>query len=321
MAHSFTTLTARASVLNRLSIRGASIAIAAPDIPVIRIQDPNALTQVMGWLKFTAGSGRVLFRGQGTLYPSLRPSAMRELKPGSMTKYSKAMKDYIEACTGASCRCAPGGHTFGHGERCIEQVNQSDSPRGIVAGTYRAAVEPMLQHYGLRTRWLDLVDNIWVALWFGCQMHIQHGRHASHLTRSDGHETDGRAYVLVLDLGRQEETAVPGYSLGDVARIVDLRYSVPSLYLRPHAQHGLLAAPRRMTPSDPDAGDMSTLVIAVLEIELSDALVWLGSGSMLSTHVLFPPATHDAGYRRLLDYAPPPPPTLGSFLIYGPSGQ
>jgi len=29
--------------------------------------------------------------------------------------------------------------------------------------------EPLLQHYGIRTRWLDLVDNFWTALWFGCQ--------------------------------------------------------------------------------------------------------------------------------------------------------
>ena len=25
----------------------------------------------------------------------------------------------------------------------------------------------VLQHYGIRTCWLDIVDNIWVALWFG----------------------------------------------------------------------------------------------------------------------------------------------------------
>ncbi|WP_420914265.1 FRG domain-containing protein [Comamonas aquatica] len=25
-----------------------------------------------------------------------------------------------------------------------------------------------MQHYGLNTTWIDIVDNIWVALWFAC---------------------------------------------------------------------------------------------------------------------------------------------------------
>ena len=319
--HSYSRLVSPTSALKRLSIRGATRGVGPHDIPVISIRDPNALTQVIGWLKFTSGSGRVLFRGQSTLYPSLYPSGLRDSQSRTMTKYSYSMKRFVSAAAGADCRCRPGGFGYAHSERCEEQVRKSDSPRGLVARTYRAAVEPLLQHYGLRTRWLDLVDNIWIALWFGCQTHIQHGRHASHLLRSPDREPDGKAYIVIVDAGPMEETGIPGYWIGANARLVDLRYAVPSIYLRPHAQHGWLIAPRALAAADPSPGDLAPMVSAALEINLGDALNWMGSGQMLSTHVLFPPATHDGGYRRILDYAPLPGAMLGDFAIYGPSSN
>lgn len=170
--------------------------------------------------------------------------------------------------------------------------------------------------YGLRTRWLDVVDNIWVALWFACHTQVTVGRHAFYLKRSPAQENDGRAYVAVLKTGQLEDTGTPGYWVGASTRLIDLRYAVPSVYLRPHAQHGLLLEPRRMPAGT--TGSMMCMVAAHLEIRLSDALAWLGEGAMLSPHVLFPPAARDEGYRRLLDSSLHPPPSLGRVTVVGP---
>ncbi len=124
------------------------------------------------------------------------------------------------------------------------------------------------------------------------------------------------AYVAVLDTGRLRSTGIPGYSIGDQSRIVDLRYAVPSVYLRPHAQHGVLVAPVKLMPGDD--GALTQRVAAYIEITLNDALAWLGSGVMTSPFVLFPPAASDHGFRRLLDYASDPPAELGAVKIYGP---
>lgn len=97
--------------------------------------------------------------------------------------------------------------------------------------------------------------------------------------------------------------------------MIDLRYAVPSVYLRPHAQHGLLIAPAKL--GDDQTGSLSENVIGELEIALPDALRWLGDGVMTSPFVLFPPATINVGYRRLMT-APSPHPDLGRVLHYGP---
>ena len=31
-----------------------------------------------------------------------------------------------------------------------------------------SVIEGVFQQYGMRTRWIDAVDNVWIALWFAC---------------------------------------------------------------------------------------------------------------------------------------------------------
>jgi hypothetical protein len=180
-------------------------------------------------------------------------------------------------------------------------------------------VEPLLQHYGLRTRWIDTVDNIWIALWFACHDFVveeKSKRYAHHLRRSVAQEPDGYAYISVISSGLVEPVGTPGCWEGSMSRVIDLRVTAPSVYLRPHAQHGLLIAASNW--NEIETIDIGPLHQASLKIRLGDALEWLGDGTMLRPFVLFPPATVDHGYRRLLEYAKPPPANLGKFLVYGP---
>lgn len=182
--------------------------------------------------------------------------------------------------------------------------------------TPRAAVEPILQHYGLATRWLDVVDNIWVALWFACHRYVGDGRFAHHERRSTAQEPNGMAYVSILATGTLEATPTAGCWEGPACRLIDLRQAAPSIYLRPHAQHGLLVSPPN--PLLPGRADLGPLHRLTIQVPLGDALDWLGDGTMLRPFTLFPPATIDHGYRRLLEFAPVPPAKLGTFVLHGP---
>ncbi|WP_082178271.1 FRG domain-containing protein [Arthrobacter sp. ZBG10] len=248
-------------------------------------------------------------------------TGFRGLSVRAHATFAHQMRSYIDDLYGSSCTCDPEFSKFSRTHLCAEQLKSSaGGGHAIVSGTYRATVEPLLQHYGLKTRWLDVVDNIWVALWFACHAQITVGRYAHHSRRSVGQEgTAAKAYVYVFETGETDSTSIPGYQVGEKTRLVDLRYSVPSIYLRPHAQHGVLIAPRQID-SDPtnSQGSLKPRVSGVIEINLADALDWLNTGGMTSGYVLFPPATRDEGYRRLLDWPQAPPIGLGSITYYGP---
>ncbi|MDN4612320.1 FRG domain-containing protein [Arthrobacter burdickii] len=286
---------------------------------VYSISDPNALTQVVGWLKFTCEAGVVLYRGQSQLYDDMTATGFRSLTENSHADYAEKLKDYISSIYGQDCACRH-NKNFSSLHLCNEQSQfVKDNPNALVSGTYRAVVEPLLQHYGLKTRWLDVVDNIWIALWFACHQQITEGRYAHHRRRSIAQEgPDAKAYIAVFETGSIDPTSVPGYRVGPSTRFVDLRYAVPSVYLRPHAQHGALIAPSRLDSGGVPFGSMKEQVVGVVEIKLGDALEWLGTGAMTSGHVLFPPATRDHGYRRLLDWNSPPHEKLGHVTQFGP---
>jgi hypothetical protein len=280
---------------------------------IYQVTEPNALTQLIGWLRFTTTGAAVVYRGQTAIHGSMQASGFRGLGRSGRERLASAIRGYIDILAGMPCTCPNGPFAFGSGHRCGERVSGGRSHH-VVSGTARAAIEPLLQHYGVKTRWLDVVDNIWIALWFACHRQVSKPPHAFHLRRSPAAEGDGSmAYIAVLETGELSTAPVSGYLLGSQARLIDLRYAVPSVYLRPHAQHGLLIAPAKL-----GSADGSLPVLAYVEIQLSDALLWLGSGAMTSSYVLFPPAARDEGFRRLLK-APGPPIELGFVTLYGPS--
>lgn len=284
---------------------------------VLSVDDPNALTQVIGWLKFTSRNGDVLFRGQVSLPSDMMSSGLRGRNATGRANLATRLNAFVREAVGP-CTCLEGPFKFRKGHLCVEQVARSSgSSAPVVNKTYRAAVEPLLQHYGIKTRWLDVVDNVWVALWFACHKQVAVENYAYYLRRSVAQEgVDSKAYIVVLETGVLDATDVPGYRVGANARVVDLRYAVPSVYLRPHAQHGLLMAP--LAVSADSRGSLRDQVAAVVEVHTRDALEWLGTGAMTSPFVLFPPAARDEGYRRLLEYAPKSSSLIGAITHYGP---
>ena len=82
--------------------------------------------------------------------------------------------------------------------------------------------------------------------------------------------------------------------------VVDLRRALPSVFLRPGAQHGWTVK-MNSNKKNMSRGDYSFAkdVVAILRIPLSLADELIG-GALLSQENLFPPADYDQRYRILL---------------------
>jgi len=189
-------------------------------IEVLHVSNPHAMVTAAGYLKYRFAykeSEGIYFRGQRKLYGSLSPTLFRGLKQqNSIDKRIALLRSTI---AGFRLRCSI-LQTFGDWSH-----------------------EPLLQHYGISTTWIDLVDNVWVALWFACHRAIESGKNGEflHFEKRQKKTNEDYAYIMLIgaDISKRNRQK-PGYYTGDNTELVDLRMAAPSIFLRPHAQHGLL---------------------------------------------------------------------------------
>lgn len=284
------------SPLCNISIPGSGIVTdSASGREVFHVANPHALTQAAGYLKFIEGPARraVFFRGQRKLYGTLSPTLYRGIK--TQNAQSRRTTALRKACAS------------------IARDN------AIFGQIPPEAHEPLLQHYGLNTTWLDLVDNIWIALWFACHQAMAvgpSGRFLHFERRAPADEEEPFAYILLVaaDLV-PSDPFVPGFWRGSNTELVDLRVSAPSIFLRPHAQHGVLFRMRGDKVKRPL--DYAPQVVDTIRIDLRHALKWLGEAATLSTHALFPPPYYDKGYGFLLERPLPVDRTVGDIQHIG----
>ena len=259
--------------LSRIKILNGEWQPSAYREPVYVVKSPHALTQAIGYLKFVASQQgcNVYFRGQSTIYDGMRPSLYRGIHTNS------AQHKYHD--------------------RLNSIVNGICERHRITRALRSSRREALLQHYGLRTTWIDLVDNVWIALWFACYKAISTGKFGRYLhferRRDEGESEDAFIVAICVD-------AATRYNDRETTEFVDLRREVPSIFLRPHAQHGVLFRVKGSSKGE-RVFDYSSRILSHIKIDLSDALRWLGEGAMLDVHTLFPPAAYDFGYRFLLE--------------------
>ncbi|WP_424263714.1 FRG domain-containing protein [Castellaniella sp.] len=213
------------------------------------------------------------FRGAPMLYETLSPTAFRG----------------ISTHKGAS--------------NAINRINSAvASFSRPLKSTGAYAREALLQHYGLKTTWIDLIDNIWVALWFACHSARSMGPCGEYLhfeCRVPRTDKSGKAYIMLIAADAvAPDPRRPGLFVGRHTELIDLRIAAPSIFVRPHAQHGLLMRVKGDTVQRPL--EYSSQIRGVLEIQLADAIEWLGNSTALSAHSLFPPPYYDNGYATLL---------------------
>ncbi len=283
--------------LRRITIAGTEKIIEPEtNTEVLHVNDPHALVKAAGYLKFSHATSDknegIYFRGERIIYGSLSPTLFRNIQQ-SKTKerrinlVNKAIESFREKCS-----------IFGK------------------FGTY--AHEPLLQHYGISTTWVDIVDNLWVALWFACHQAKSTGDCGQylHFERRIPKTNNEFAYILLVaaDINRRDQ-AKPGYFSGKNTELVDLRMASPSVFLRPHAQHGLLF--RCKGVDDERLNDYGQQIRGIVRVNLQDALAWLGDGKIVGTHSLFPPPFFDAGYQILLESGAEIDKQIGSIALVG----
>jgi hypothetical protein len=282
------------NLLAQISIRNAERVKDPHGQDVLHVRDPHALIQASGYLKFIRASTQeaIFFRGQSQTYKTLTPTLFRGIGNRQSSQSARVRDRNIFAA---------------------EIIKKSP----IFSGFARFSHEPLLQHYGVSTTWIDVVDNIWVALWFSCHKAHVSGKQAQYLhfeRRTPKKADDEFAYILLIGAD-SAQAGVPGLFKGPDTELVDLRVACPSIFLRPHAQHGVLFRKRGKGVVRPI--DYSDQVRGVIRMDLSDALSWLGEAKTLGVHTLFPPPYYDYGYKILLDGKFENSSKVGSIFIVG----
>lgn len=264
------------------------------DVSVYEVTSIHALNQIIGYAKFiNRAYGDVYYRGECKLHNTLRPSLLRKSNSASASsgQLNALIRKYVTD------------------QRFAKLLKLDEKDRY----SNETIIEGMLQHYGVPTRCIDLVDNHWIALWMGlneCQRLKQLNSYYHYNQRiipypemAIGNSLDvDELYQYILLI------AVPGgikrknngvYESREYIR-VDLRQALPSIFLRPHAQHGLLI---RRIPKDGNSSsdyDVAVSVMGILKIRIDLAATWLGNGLLLSQENLFPAPGYDNGYDLLL---------------------
>ena len=141
----------------------------------------------------------------------------------------------------------------------------------------------VLQHYGIRTPWLDLVRNLYTAIWF-----------ANH-----EFETRGSCRVAVPSKQRYGWISLYMKREGENSPIVgDLWSEQSSRHLRPHVQQGMSLAMQNDNAQSPQSKqDFKKYQVA--EVRFPNSKQWRLHGHMFSTRFLFPSPEHDDSLRQL----------------------
>lgn len=285
----------------------------AHEVPIYDILSTGALNQIIGHVKFAnADYGNVYYRGVSGLYDNVLPALMRNRAKGNPEDLNNVVNGVLNSEYFSSslklrlpkkARC-PEDHFFNNKTRRYNKYT----------------IEALLQHYAGSTRFLDVVDNHWIALWMSLHKFKFHGRRKEYcvanrrtLSMWDYYEayndkgrladisTDIYSYILLVAMPYPQEEPIYGISETKNFVEVDLRKALPSIYLRPHAQHALVVR-RRDGVGCEKAGyyDMASQITAILRIRVDRVDEWLGNGTLLTQSNLFPSPSIDQGYNNLL---------------------
>lgn len=157
------------------------------DEDFIRIETPQILAAFIGYLKKQHKTiGKIYLRGEKEKHEAITPALYRGINITDEIIKNRTLA-YTELL--ASVPTLFTSYRF----------KQED-------------INPLLQHYGIKTNWIDLVDNLYIAIWFATfENSCQNG------------------YIKVICTNN-------GSTL---LKVSDLREKHSSLSLRPHCQHGI----------------------------------------------------------------------------------
>lgn len=175
--------------------------------PVLELPSPQLLAGFSSYLKYHC-TGKIYFRGEKCFHNSTIPCLFRDIN-GEITSEIINRKQAFD--------------------ELVDSVPSLYTSKRFKKDDFR----PLLQHYGVKTDWLDLVDNIFVALWF-----------------SNNRSKEPFSYVK--------------FFIDTDLVVQNLRENNSSLSLRPHCQHGLSAT--KAVKWDVENIDFSHNIIAIAKL-------------------------------------------------------
>ena len=150
---------------------------------------------------------------------------------------------------------------------------------------HRKNLGAVLQHYGIKTPWLDVVQNLYTAIWFAIHDLSDSG---SHVVVNPSKNDHCWISFYRRRFGTQEH----------LLQVEDLSAAHSSTHVRPHTQHGMSLA---MLPDDKKNlchfQDFTKYRIA--QVRFPNTKQWQLCGPMFSAPFMFPSLHDDGSLRRL----------------------
>ena len=200
---------------------------------------------------------------------------------------------YLRGCTRNFRRSVPSLFRDVLGEPCDDEAREKrwSAYQALLAklaseleGTRwdRNRLGAVLQHYGIRTPWLDVARNLYTVLWFA------------------NHEFETRGSCRVAVKSRQPYGWISLYQHDGLRplRVSDLWDEHSSLHMRPHVQHGMSLA-RQEDGEKAACPDQDMNEYRIAQIRFPNSKQWRLHGHMYSTRFLFPAPEHDESLRQL----------------------
>lgn len=152
---------------------------------------------------------------------------------------------------------------------------------------FQTEIGPLLQHYGIKTPWLDVLESIYPAIWFATR------KPANSKKSRPSTEEYGWLYFIAAQVDSQE------------LEFSDLRADHSSLSLRLHCQHGAAVSRKgegarsgfSWTLSN---ADLNPFVVATVRFPNNER--WNLSGRLFEQCELFPSARRDHTYGQLVSH-------------------
>ena len=253
----------------------------------IRIEDLIALPV---FAAFCSGSGREVFlRGCTGNFGNSLPSLFRNIPDSEV---AARWQDY---------KCL------------LRELSESPAIKGKGLRWERSNLGAVLQHYGIKTPWLDVVRNLHTAVWFASH-DLRHKPCKQHETVQDDCQSCGsrgfvrsscQAYGWISFYTRDALCSAEHPCFNEKLIVQDIPCEQSSRHFRPHAQQGLSLAMQN-DPGEqknepvPEKGLVDLNRYRIAHVRFPNKKEWAVCGHMFSTRFLFPPQSQDASLKQLL---------------------
>ena len=167
----------------------------------------------------------------------------------------------------------------------LASLRRKLAPNNSKSRWRRRNLGAVLQHYGIKTPWLDVVRNLHTAIWFAThKLESDRKTWRSVLGKSDGW----------ISLYARRRASLNPWVVGD------LWGEQSSKHLRPHAQQGLsFAMQDDHAPCPSEEQDFNHYRIA--HVRLPNTTAWGLRGPVFTPAFLFPPDTQDSSLKELTE--------------------